>query len=142
VFNIEIEVDNWVVNTTALLKNVVVETANSGNIGVTIDIPADLIQISIAPSSVDFGTVYPGHSSEVKNLTITNTGTVTENVSASTASEFYSNCLKMDSKAVALWSVSLTEAANKVVSLQVTVPSSGVSGTKTGTIVFWAEKIP
>lgn len=145
VFSIEIEIDNWVVNTKALLKNVVVETVNSGTIGVTVTIPPDLIQISITPSTVDFGIVYPGHSSIITpatTLTITNTGSVVTKVSATTASEFYDSCLSMKGTTIALWKItSIAEAASETVPLQVNVPSSGVSGTKTGTIVFWAEKV-
>lgn len=110
----------------------------------TTEVLEDSISISVGLPSINFGSVYPGDCSVPKYLGIKNTGSVAVDLSASTSSAFYGDCLRLlagSYQNVATWSVtSLGEDATWNAAPKVCVPYNYSAGTQTGTIVFWAEK--
>ena len=108
-------------------------------VGLTTEVLPDLIQISVSPSMVSFGSLLPGASSSVETVTIVNGGTLAVDVTATTASDFYENYLGIDSSSVSSWGTPIAIGANHPTGLQVVLPAGVPSGTQTGTLVFWAE---
>jgi len=108
-------------------------TVESFNLG-------SLTQISLDPTSLDFGRVLPGRSSEAKTVNITNEGNTGIKVDAETASAFYIEALTIDGTAVNDWlSPPIAQDGVYPASLVVTVPDPYAAGPQTGTIIFWAE---
>lgn len=118
------------------------DTDVSGSqIGLTVNVLPDLIQISVAPTTIDFGQLYAGSQSADKPVTITNTGSVTVKVTATTSgSDFYATCLQINGGAVSAWNTTIAKTENAIANLHVIVPNPYPAGVTTGTIVFWAEK--
>jgi hypothetical protein len=54
---------------------------STGSVGLTAEVP-DIIAISVTPTSIDFGTLLPGETSDVKNIIVYNVGTHTVDVGA------------------------------------------------------------
>ena len=118
---------------------------SSTNLGITTEVLPDLIQISITPTSLNFGSLRPGESSRAETVTITNEGSVQTTITASTTSVFYNAALTIDESVLGnlgSWSQSIAKKGDQedsyAASLVVT-PPSGYSGIQTGTIIFWAE---
>ena len=117
-------------------------------VGMTASFTARL-GISVTPTSVDFGNLVPGTPSLPQRVTVTNTGNVAENFSASIESESPENVytgepgLKMDSFSVSGWGVTNVAVAAFVgPDLVLTVPTGTAPGTYTATLVFWTEMAP
>lgn len=103
------------------------------------------IGISVEPTSVDFGSVIIGMPSAAQMVTVTNTGNVVENFSASIADEspegVYTGTpgLTIGGASVSSWSASNIQAEHAVSpELVLTVPTGTTPGTYTATLVFWA----
>jgi len=56
--------------------------AGDSTVGLTAEVP-DIVAISATPTSIDFGTVYPGQTAVGDNIVVTNVGTQTVDVDAS-----------------------------------------------------------
>lgn len=107
----------------------------------------EIIAISVSPTSIDFGSILAGESSDIKTVTVTNEGNIVETFTATLIDEvpepFYTDNLKIDSMAVTAWS-----APNIVVDgaatpgLVLAMPDVVTAGSKTATIVFWVEETP
>ena len=110
------------------------------SVGAVIVIPEDLIQISVSPLTLDFGSVYRGQSSAAIGMEITNTGSVPVLVSTSTGSAFYQAALTIDGVSVVTWNDTIAFPGSISPDAQVTVPSDWPAGMESGTIIFWAEE--
>lgn len=103
------------------------------------------IGISVGPASIDFGDVEPTVASDAQMVTVTNTGNVAEDFSASIENEshspVYADGLTIDSSGVSAWSVSgvATGGDTGELPLILTVPAGTAPGAYTATLVFWAE---
>jgi hypothetical protein len=53
----------------------------TGSVGLTAEVP-DIVAISVTPTSIDFGTLLPGETSDVKDIMVYNVGTHTVDVDA------------------------------------------------------------
>ncbi len=115
-----------------------------------IGVPPLQIGISVDPGSVGFGSVVPGTQSAPQPITVTNTGNVAVNLSASITGEshppVYENGLTIDTFSVSLWGVTTVTVAvdgdSGLLPLSLTVPGGTAPGTYTATLVFWAEASP
>jgi hypothetical protein len=114
------------------------EVAFGTSVDVTTEVLDDLIAISVNPLSLDFGKVYRGQSSAEFSMEITNTGTVSVDVSASTESAFYQESLTLDGTTIDEWGETIPSGSTSI-SAQVNVPSDWDAGIESGTIIFWAE---
>ncbi len=140
VLRLEIEIDNWVVFTSAQVGDIQV---TGPGVEATVEILDDVIQISVSPNTLPFGQVYRGQASDSIDVIIANTGTVPTGVTASTESAFYQEALRIDGSPVGTWSVlEILTSTNVVVPVLVDVPSDWPAGIETGTIIFWAEATP
>ena len=124
----------------------------TSSVGLTANVP-DIVAISAAPTSIDFGTLYPGQTSSVESITVTNIGTHTVNVSASldssSAALFKDNLvMRFDatgSFVTGPWDDIITNLAmdvSRYVQTRLPVPSNYTpSGTETGLLVFEATAL-
>jgi hypothetical protein len=155
VLRLEIEVDNWLVDTEALVRNIQVNGSPAGNtvVGLIVDVP-DIVAISVNPTVIDFGTLLPGQTSAVFDITVANIGThkVDVDASASGSALFCDNLmLKNEPKAWTDWSVGtpwsiivddLAMDASDVVKTKLTVPLDYTPlDTETGTLIFEATPV-
>lgn len=60
---------------------IIMRPAPESRVGLTAEVP-DIVAISVDPTSIDFGALLPGTTSDVFNLTVENIGTHTVNVDA------------------------------------------------------------
>ena len=121
----------------------VIPVQNATSVGATTEVLDDVISINVDPSFLDFGSVYRGQSSDLVPITITNTGTVSVDVTASTTSVFYGANLTLSGDPVGTWGVTMAYGASShTVQTQVNVPSDWDAGIEAGTIIFWAEATP
>jgi len=78
-------------------------------VGLTADVP-DIVAINVYPTSIDFGTLKPGQTSSVEQVTVTNIGTHTVDVDANLttgSSDLFKHnlMLKNDPKDWSVWAV-------------------------------------
>lgn len=122
---------------------------SSGPVGLTVTVP-DIIAISVNPSSLDFGTLVPGSTSDVLDIIVTNVGThtvdVDADVSGSPGDLFYNDLELRDY--VPAWSKrdwplvanDLAMGASQALKTKLTVPSGYTpSGSETATLTFTAS---
>jgi hypothetical protein len=124
-------------------------TLNREAVQMMVSIPAPKIAISVSPLSIDFGRLSPGSSSTAQLITVTNTGDITEKITASVTNEsragFYEANLTLDGVSRAAWSIPSLDAGQSKsppVSAVLNVPAGTTPGTLTATLVFWAEVAP
>lgn len=122
------------------LRDYALVTIPDAAVTVETEVLADVIAISITPITLDFGKVYRGASSSPLDMTITNTGSVSVAVSASSESAFYHSCLTLDGAHLDVWEIQIPKDSGFSTSAMVTVPSDWPVGTESGTVIFWAEK--
>jgi hypothetical protein len=120
------------------------EVASTGGVALEVEVP-EIVAISVTPSSIDFGTMYPGESSDVTVITIKNVGTEEVDVAASldpTGTVFDDN-LKLDtSYTVGTWGgiIDLGASNSDTVDAQLDVPSDhDPKGEETTTLIFEAS---
>jgi hypothetical protein len=122
----------------------------TSSVGLTADVP-DIVAISVDPTVIDFGTLYPGQTSSEESITVTNIGThkvnVDADVSGSSSALFYYN-LQMtnnDGWTYRSWGNLITGLAMgevDEVQTQLPVPSDYTpSGTETGLLIFTATGV-
>lgn len=144
---LEIEVDNWVLDTVAYVDNININAIPAVGLSVTTIEAPEIVAVSATPTSIDFGTLYPGQSSGTTVVTVENVGTVTVDVSAlvtqDTGTVFLDN-LTLDEEAWGVWGlVGLAAAEDMPVAVQLSIPIEYVpAGAETATLVFEATAVP
>lgn len=115
------------------------------NVSVTANI-IPTISFSVNPSSINFGNLGPRDTSNPQNITITNLGASNLRITSQvtdTAEFLYVSGLKLDN---VKWNVfSTTVLRNKAddCSAILTVPETyTLTGSQSGTIIFWAQEAP
>jgi hypothetical protein len=122
-------------------------TLASESVGMTADVPAPIISISVSPLSIDFGRLYAGQDSAIKAITVTNTSPIVSvHIDAEVMNEsrplFYATNLKLDLSSVVAWMItSLAHGVSQPVSAVLSIPIDTDMGTLTATLVFWAEEV-
>jgi len=135
VLRMEFEVDSWIKDTTALIKDIAIDTTG-GTVGLSVTVgeltEPDIVAISVDPSSLDFGTVYPGTPSSIRTVTVTNTGTVVADVTTVTSGDTaFVEHLAVDPSTFTL-AISGTQEVNARLDIPETyVPRGPESGTLT-----------
>jgi len=121
-------------------------TVPAGAATVTTDVVEDIIQITIDPTSFNFGQLRQGQCAVPQPLTITSGSNMDIVVGASTISPFYSAALSIgtadDWELVNDWADDVVQGGTLNTNLKVCVPVSWDAGIETGTIIFWAEATP
>ena len=129
VVNIHIETDNWVVDTIAVVDNVLLNASSAVVSSVSV-VPAPLLaKVSVNPASYDFGAMYPG-TSKIVTVAITNIGNVPVDVSATgeAGTVFEGNV------SGSLPNLGVGETAN--VDITLTIPLEASYESSTGNILF------
>lgn len=123
-----------------------IQVTGVGPVTMTSTVSAALA-ISVSPTSIDFGIIPPGSESSEVDITVSNIGNISVDISASiiddTADEFYAHNLFLNdpTKAVNYIESNLAAGANVVPKAKVKVPADYASiGERTGILVFWAEE--
>jgi len=122
--------------------------AGDSTVALTADVP-DIVAISATPTSIDFGTVYPGQTASGDNITVRNIGTWAVDVDASVASGAVFAFLQLSIGSgwinASSWSPlipNLAMGASKTVYNQLPVPGNYTpSGTETATLIFEATAV-
>jgi hypothetical protein len=126
--------------------------AKAGATLLTANVP-DIVAISVLPTSIDFGDLLPGQTSDVENITVKNVGThtvdVDVSVDASSAALFKANLeMRFDATGSFVtepWTGIITDLAmddSSYVQTQLPVPSDYTpSGVETGLLVFTATAV-
>jgi len=127
------------------INGVVYDFESGATVEVATEVVKDIIQISIDPTSFNFGELRQGQCAVPEPITITNNSNMDIVVSASTESLFYVKSLEIGTDTgswsfVDSWSANIDEDCKLLTNLKVCVPSSWNAGTETGVIVFWAEQ--
>ncbi len=143
ILKLEIEVDNWVLDTVAYVDNILLNTSPAvGLLVTTIEAP-EIVAVSVTPTSIDFGTLYPGQSSSTTVVTVENVGTVTINVDAlltpPTGTVF--DNLELDAVPLGEWVgiTGLSAGLSEPVSVQLVVPSAYTpQGSEEAALIFEA----
>jgi len=147
---------NWM-DETAFVDDVTINGKTydfepTSSVGLTAYVP-DIVAISVDPTVIDFGTLYPGQTSSVESITVTNIGTHTVNVDAGVSGSagdlFFDNlAMRLDSSgggSTGPWSGIITNLAmdgSTYVQTWLPVPSDYTpSGTETGTLIFTATGV-
>lgn len=132
---LEIEVDNWVMDTVVYIDNILLNSQSTVGLSV-ITIPApDIVAVSVDTNTLNFGTVYPGTSSATKTVGVMNVGTVAASVTTVvTGGTVFTECLVVTPDAF-----SLAIDATRAVSVQLIIPEAYLpKGAETGTLIFEA----
>jgi len=133
-------------NFTGYADDIVINDYTQGfetSVSLTAESP-QIVAISVSPTSIDFGTLYPGQSSSVTTLTISNIGTVDVRVDTlitDTGTAFFTDNLWLDAmKAIDYFIDPLTVGGSPATpGAKVVVPSTYPAvGTVTGTLIFEA----
>ena len=107
-------------------------------------IPA--ISFSVHPSSLNFGSVGPGDTSDPQDLLISNHGTWDLRITASvtdTAANLYVLGLRLDEVMWSVFSLLVDRNEAEECSATLTVPDNYThTGLQSGTLIFWAEQAP
>lgn len=124
------------------INGIVIGFEPTGSVGLTADNP-QITAISVTPTSIDFGTLYPGQSSSVTTLTISNIGSVDVSVATSIdeTGTFFTDNLWLDvMKAIDYFIDPLTVGGTPATpGAKVVVPSTYPAvGEITGTLIFEA----
>jgi len=142
------KVTTWAPDEFLFETDLIWYTDTGSSVSLTADVP-DIVAISVNPTSIDFGTLLPGSTSDVFNINVTNIGTHTVNVSASldaSSDALFGNLgMRFDSSGsfgTEPWDNIITDLAmdgSKYVQTRLPVPSDYTpSGTETGLLIFEA----
>lgn len=105
---------------------------------------APAISIEVSPTSIDFGNLAPGHTSDAHTLVIENKGGLPVKVTAEVtvqAQDLFVTGLKLDDNPWSLFDATVNVNDGREVQVKLAVPLNyaGV-GQKSGTLIFWAEE--
>ncbi len=120
-------------------------TGTSNEVGLVADIiPA--ISFTVDPSSINFGELGPGDTSDPHTITITNNGSWTlliTNTVTDEAEGLFASGLKLDGKIWTLFDEVIERDDDLDCAATLTVPENyGQVGEQSGTIIFWAAPVP
>jgi hypothetical protein len=121
------------------------QPGDNQNISLTANIiPA--ISFSVNPSSINFGSLGPGDTSDPKDILISNHGTWDLLISATvtdTAQNLYVLGLKLDDVKWNAFSLLVDRNEAEECAATLTVPMTYTrTGLQSGTLIFWAEEAP
>lgn len=137
VLYLEIEVDNWVVDTRVLVDGIkVVIKGETIGLEVTILSVPDIVAISVDPTSIDFGDLAPGATSAAVVITVSNVGTVPVDVVTSVGGDFFAANLYLDAALATAYTDSIPFEGQVSPAATVKVPAGHPAGTLTGTLTF------
>lgn len=147
---------NWnadIVSKILFETNLITYDDTGSSVSLTANVP-DIVAISVNPTSIDFGTLLPGQTSSVEQVTVTNIGTHTVDVDASASGSalFCANLmLKNEPKDWTDWSVGtpwykivegLAMTQSDGVKAKLSVPSDYTpGGSETATLIFEATAV-
>jgi hypothetical protein len=134
---------------------------STGSVGLTAEVP-DIVAISVTPTNIDFGTLLPGETSDVKNIIVYNVGTHTVDIDAEVdgAALFENNLqLKNYTTGTPDWAYAVESSGHydysgpmiddlgmtlsETLRTKLIVPSGYTpSGTETATLIFTASPVP
>lgn len=148
VLRLEIEVDNWVVQSEAFVDDVEIngvvydfETSASTSMETVVREP--IISIMVDPMNINFGTIIGGQNSETVTVTVTNIGEISVDVTTTiigTNVGFYSAYLYTNEDLATDYAETLAVAAYDDLPLTLKPPEGVTTGTYEATLVFWAEE--
>ena len=135
----------FVALTIAMMGVMPALAADSASVSLTATVLPLVISISVAPTSVEFGSIVQGHGSEGKTVIITSASTVSIDLSVSVTEvgSFYADNLGLGDAVVTDWSGVIFvdgDGDSLEVYLYLQVPIDAPTGLQEGTLVFWAEK--
>jgi len=138
--------DNWLFETNLIWYDDF-SVGSEGPVALTATVP-DITAISVNPSTLDFGTLVPGATSDVLDIIVTNVGTHTVDVDADvsgSAGDLFFDNLKLWTGAWSgrAWPVivdDLVMGDSKVLETRLPVPSTYTPiGSETATLIFTAS---
>ena len=148
VLRLEIEIDNWVVQTEAYVDDVEIngvvydfETSSSTSMESVIRDP--IISIMVDPTNIDFGTILRGQDSDPVDVTVTNIGETSVDITTSivgTNPTFYEDNLYEDGSLVTAYTMTLAVDGFDDLTLTLKPPTGTPSGTFEAMLVFWAAE--
>jgi len=147
IMQFEIEVDNWMIDSIAIVDNILINAGSVVGMTVVTVLAPDIVAISVSPTNIDFGTLYPGQSSGTTVVTVENVGTVTVDVGASVIQvegAVFTDGLWLDGDLWTLWTpLELAFGVSEVVNVQLDVPSNyNPIGPEEATLIFEATTTP
>lgn len=118
----------------------------TSGVGLTAEVPS-IVAISVTPTGIDFGTLYPGQTSATTTLTVENIGTVTIDVDASVApTGKVFDYLQLDTVQVPITDLITNLAsgtAATAINARLVVPQAySPQGPETATLIFIATPTP
>jgi len=133
VLALEIEIDNWIVDTEAYVKNIQV---NGLSTDLLVEVFPPIVSIMVSPASVDFGKLKYGAFVE-REVTVFNIGDITVDVTADVEpeGEFFDLNLAVSDPG------DIVPDGSSVVELDLTVTYGATAGIYAGTLVFWATPV-
>ncbi|MBA7713862.1 hypothetical protein ES703_122872 [subsurface metagenome] len=143
VLRLEIEVDNWQVDSEALVDNIDVFIGS-----VAIDLEAtilsvpDIVAISVDTPSIDFGDLLPGATSAPFVITVSNVGSVAVDITTSVTGDFFIANLYLGEELATAYVDSIAVEGSIEPSATVEVPSDQSAGKITGSLTFEAKASP
>ena len=151
VLALEFEVDNWVVQTKAVIDDIKIngvtfdfEPSSSASVESVVRDP--VISIMVDPTSVDFGTIIRGRDSDPVTFAVTNVGEVEVDITTEilgTGKAFYDSHFYVVSPTVLVkdWTrddLGIGEVTDPAFYLS--VPSTETIGNYDATLIFWASE--
>ena len=146
VTKIEIRVDNWIVDTTALVGDISIEAGGS-SVGLSATVVAneqspDIVAITVSPTAIDFGPVVAGGSYN-QDVVVTNSGTSSADVTTSTdavpGTLFGDGNLVIDPTTFTLATTGATQSVGLSLNVPVTYASTGAEN---ASLIFEATPTP
>ena len=126
------------------------DVPDTSTVGLTVGVP-DIVAISATPTSIDFGTLYPGETSATFDITVENVGTHEVDVDADVyeAGLFYDNLQLNIGTGWYIWSywtniiTNLAMGDSELLYTRLPVPGNYIpTGTETATLIFEATASP
>lgn len=136
-------VDDLVVNGTTYA----LEPGPVGNVSLFVDLPG-IVAISVTPTNIDFGTLYPGETSGTTMITVSNIGTVTVDVAAlldPATGTVFDNLELGGTSPPSSWAgmTDLAVSGGDTVPAELVVPSNySALGVEIATLIFIATPLP
>jgi len=123
--------------------------AAAGATNLTVDVP-DILAISVDPTSIDYGSLIPGATSDTQDIDVTNVGTVTADVGASVSGSALfvdnleiKNYTQAGSYSMGPWALLIDDLVmddSETLRTRITVPGSYTpSGVETAVLTFSAS---
>lgn len=148
VLRLEIEVDSWVMDCQAQVRNILVVRVGS-SVSMNANVP-DIVAISVSPANINFGTVLPGNTASGANIVVANIGTHEVDVNAQIPTGTVFQYLELSPAGSGWlsrnWPDIVTDLAmgnSATLQTQLPVPAGYTpGGRETATIVFIARASP